>query len=260
MISMGGYGRIFRGEHKGQQVALKVVDQGVHDDSLTKDFCREAITWRSLSHRFILPLLGIFEENSQLILVSPFMENGTLTRWRSKQKRDVVEIRRLMLEVAEGIQYLHSGGIVHGDLHGGNILLDSEFHCQITDFGTIQHFESTVTQPTTVFLNFAAPELFGTCTACGLPECHHGAQNRSKTMETDIFAFGGICYSTFFDDIPFHDKNYFQIVRLVMDGMRPDRPPGMEDDTWNLIQCCWEPVPSKRPTIEQIVKALIPPT
>jgi len=65
---------------------------------------------------------------------------------------------------------------------------------------------------------------------------------------------------TFFDNIPFHDKNYFQVVRLVMDGMRPDRPPGMEDDTWNLIQCCWEPIPSKRPTIEQIVKALTPPT
>jgi hypothetical protein len=113
MISMGGYGRVFRGELKGQQVALKVVDQGVHDvsalsgfllddihlfdkDSLSKDFCREAITWRSLSHRFILPLLGIFEENSQLILVSPFMENGTLTRWRSKQKRDVIEIHRLV--------------------------------------------------------------------------------------------------------------------------------------------------------------------
>jgi hypothetical protein len=33
MISMGGFGRVFRGELKGQQVALKVVDMGVHDVS-----------------------------------------------------------------------------------------------------------------------------------------------------------------------------------------------------------------------------------
>ena len=30
IISMGGFGRVFRGEHKGQQVALKVVDKGLH--------------------------------------------------------------------------------------------------------------------------------------------------------------------------------------------------------------------------------------
>ena len=67
---------------------------------------------------------------------------------------------------------------------------------------------------------------------------------------------------TFFDNIPFYDKNYFQVVLLVMDGVRPNRleSPGMEDDTWNLIQSCWEPIPSKRQTIEQIVKALAPST
>ena len=65
-------------------------------DSLRTDFCREALAWRSLAHRFILPLLGVFEENSDLFLVSPFMPNGTLAQWRSKQKPDVTEIHRLV--------------------------------------------------------------------------------------------------------------------------------------------------------------------
>ena len=66
----------------------------------------------------------------------------------------------------------------------------------------------------------------------------------------------------FFDNIPFHEKNDFQVVLLVMDGARPDRleSPAMEDDTWNLIQYCWEPIPSERPTIEQIMKTLTTPT
>lgn len=66
-------------------------------DSLSKDFCREALTWRSLTHHFILPLLGIFKDGPQLFLVSPFMDNGTLTGWRKKKEPNKIsEIHRLV--------------------------------------------------------------------------------------------------------------------------------------------------------------------
>jgi hypothetical protein len=65
-------------------------------DSLGKDFCREAIAWGSFAHRFILPLLGIFKEKSELFLVSPFVANGTLIQWRKEQNWDVVEIHRMV--------------------------------------------------------------------------------------------------------------------------------------------------------------------
>src|SRR6266550_5370631 len=63
---------------------------------------------------------------------------------------------------------------------------------------------------------------------------------------------------TFFDSAPFHDKSHYQIVRLITNGERPDRleSPRMEDDTWHLIQKCWEPIPSKRSTIKDIATAL----
>jgi serine/threonine protein kinase len=126
-----------------------------------------------------------------------------------------------MLEVAEGIQYLHSEGIVHGDLHGvstllsyfqlthhivrqGNVLIDSTFHCQITDFGSTRHAETAVTQSTTaISVHFAAPELFGMCTNCCRPSCdgcHAGdrKEHRSKTMKTDVYAFGSLYYAVRF--------------------------------------------------------------
>ena len=51
--------------------------------------------WRSLSHSYILPLLGIFEVESQLFLVSPYMKNGTLDVWRGNKQLEpgVDEIR-----------------------------------------------------------------------------------------------------------------------------------------------------------------------
>ena len=112
-VPMGGFGRVYRGKHKGQQVALKVVERGSNNvsatpfflyntDSFGKDLRRKAfywetLAWQSLSHRFILPLKGIFEDASQAYFVTPFMPNGTLIQWRRQSKApDVPSIHRLV--------------------------------------------------------------------------------------------------------------------------------------------------------------------
>ena len=62
----------------------------------------------------------------------------------------------------------------------------------------------------------------------------------------------------FFDTVPFPKANNFRIMRLVTDGIRPDRlqSPAMDDKTWDLISNCWKANPSGRPTMEQIVNLL----
>lgn len=92
--------------------------------------------WRSLNHKFLLPFSGIYEDESvsQFSLVSPYMENGTLSQWRKNVNPSIAEIKRLVgfasfgsswkltlceiLEVAQGIAYIHAEGVVHGDICG----------------------------------------------------------------------------------------------------------------------------------------------
>ena len=52
--------------------------------------------WRSLSHESVLPFLGIHEDKpaSLLFLVSPYMQNGTLSQWRAKSNPSVAEIQK----------------------------------------------------------------------------------------------------------------------------------------------------------------------
>ena len=96
--------------------------------------------WRSLNHKFILPFLGIYEEKSisQLFLVTPYIENGTLAQWRKKENPPIAEIEQhvrfflfralwkltlcKILEVAQGVAYIHSEGVVHGDIRGVSYL------------------------------------------------------------------------------------------------------------------------------------------
>ena len=81
------------------------------------------------------------------------------------------------------------------------MLLDSELHCKIADFGLARHAEATFSRSTRTFLpNFAAPELFGMCTKCSEPECGgchegHGEHHTGKTTESDVYAFGCLYYA-----------------------------------------------------------------
>ena len=65
----------------------------------------------------------------------------------------------------------------------------------------------------------------------------------------------------FFNTVPFHTSSEHQIIRLITNGNRPAQlqSPKMEDNTWHLVQSCWESVPSKRPKMSKIVEALTLP-
>ena len=111
LIGSEGFGLAFKGEHEGKAVALKVLYNVHHNVVCTsptgrssqipflnfvskQDFCREALMWRSLHHKFLLPFLGIYENeaSSQLFLVSPYMTNGTLAQWRKRVVPSLLEV------------------------------------------------------------------------------------------------------------------------------------------------------------------------
>ena len=111
-IGSGGYASVLQGKYQGSLVALKVIEKQHKDvgtfpllfiqiadgwEKINLEFCQEALAWRSYSHRYILPLLGIFKEKSRLFLVFPYMANGTLASWREKKDPPVLsEIHRLV--------------------------------------------------------------------------------------------------------------------------------------------------------------------
>ncbi|KAF8333355.1 kinase-like domain-containing protein, partial [Amanita rubescens] len=184
----GGYfGDIFEGKHRGQVVALKLLRKADSSDNLL--FYREALIWRSLKHKFILHFFGIYELGmgtvSRLFLVSPYMKNGTLIRWRQKENPPVAEIQLRILEVAQGMEYIHSEGAVHGDLRGENVLLDDDLHVKIADFGLTRVLNATNTRSGALHANFAAPELF---------ECLSDDDVPARTHNSDVYAFGCLYY------------------------------------------------------------------
>ena len=68
------------------------------------------------------------------------------------------DLFRFMHEIAKGMEYLHSKGVLHGDLKGANVLVDDKYRCVISDFGQSEMksevYRISGTQPPRMFLAF----------------------------------------------------------------------------------------------------------
>ena len=47
--------------------------------------------WAMVKHEFVLSFLGIYKEQEEMFLVSPYMENGTLAQWGKNANPSVTE-------------------------------------------------------------------------------------------------------------------------------------------------------------------------
>ncbi|KAF9644222.1 kinase-like protein, partial [Thelephora ganbajun] len=131
-FTSGGYSDVYHGTLDGAKICVKRVralEKGGPQKAV-KAMCREALIWKHLNHPNILPLLGVTVAPPQLI--SNLMPGGTLPQYiREHPDSDRL---RLLYDVANGLHYLHSRGVIHGGIKGANILVDDSGHARIADF------------------------------------------------------------------------------------------------------------------------------
>ncbi|QRV98207.1 Tyrosine kinase specific for activated [Ceratobasidium sp. AG-Ba] len=162
------------------------------------------------------------------------MANGTLPEYISKNNS--VDRISLCLQITDGLTYLHdSRRMVHGDLKGANILVDSAGILKLADFGNTKLKEQTLqftTRTSPVYsLRWAAPEILNglRCTPPG-----------------DVYALGMTIYETVTGNVPYKDKQEMAVIVEVLNHRRfPVRNDFSmqahvdKDQLWDLLGRCW---------------------
>ncbi|KAG7087911.1 hypothetical protein E1B28_011960 [Marasmius oreades] len=247
----GTFGDVYRSMYNGKPVALKMLrmfQNQAERSKIYKRFCKEASIWQGLKHEFVLPLLGIDAENfpRQPCMVSPWMMNGTLVQFLRKNPRSNLD--RLLYQIIQGIDYLHSQEVVHGDLKGGNILIDERCRPRLADFGLTVFAEATM-QSTTDHggtLRWMAPELL----------YPHGEPQR-RSYASDIYAFACVCVEVYTGKCPFAEiPSEGQVITQLFQGARPKRPEKISDSLWKIVTHCWQTDKAARPRSHRVVDAL----
>ncbi|KAF8169206.1 kinase-like domain-containing protein, partial [Mycena galopus ATCC 62051] len=247
----GGFGDIYRASYGDQRVALKRMRYFVHGSDLRRmhlKFCREALLWKDLHHPNILPFLGIDRDSfpSSLCMVSPWMDHGVVMNYLKTYGHANVD--KLLYEIAQGLEYLHSHNIVHGDLRGANILIQEDWSACLADFGLSTFSDATATMSTARAgsPHWMAPELLA-------PE--HFGLDFARTPATDVYAFGCVCVELYTGRPPFSRLPQTIVLLKVLDGERPERPfgpPAMSDTLWRHVTNCWAESPTTRPSIQLV--------
>ncbi|KAJ3370758.1 hypothetical protein GGF31_003781 [Allomyces arbusculus] len=137
-LGTGSFGKVVRATWvvTGTVVAIKRIFrlQGYlnTNDDARDTVAREACMWSNLRHPHVLPLLGVSLTSDSPFFVMPLMENGDLSTYAKGRPQQHL---RLLHETAQGMAYLHSRSVVHGDLKANNVLVDHGGRALVCDFG-----------------------------------------------------------------------------------------------------------------------------
>ncbi|KAF9780864.1 kinase-like domain-containing protein [Thelephora terrestris] len=255
----GAFGDVWKHEYQGQQVAVKVLKMYESDDLrlVTRRFCKEFITWKSLRHPNVLPLLGVAMSESRFAMVSEWMPNGNIKEY--VKGHESVNRFELLVGITEGLIYMHERGMIHGDLKGANILIDGNGRARLADFGLL----AIVSDPATIISSAAfsgagthrwmSPELLD-------PERFQLKHSR-PTKLSDCYALGMVVYEVLSGKVPLYHRGHYVVVTWILDGERPERPQGAEgswfnDKLWSVLERCWKATASDRPRAAEVLLCL----
>ncbi|TKY59259.1 Serine/threonine-protein kinase HT1 [Spatholobus suberectus] len=248
----GAHSRLYHGMYKDEPVAVKIIrvpdddENGTLADRLEKQFIREVTLLSRLHHQNVIKFVAACRKPPVYCVITEYLSEGSLRAYLHKLERKTIPLQKLIafaLDIAHGMEYIHSQGVIHRDLKPENVLISENFHLKIADFGIAceeAYCDLFADDPGTY--RWMAPEMI---------------KRKSYGRKVDVYSFGLILWEMVTGTIPYEDMTPIQAAFAVVNkNSRPvipsDCPPAMRA----LIEQCWSLHPDKRPEFWQVVKVL----
>lgn len=202
-LGTGGSSQVFLAQDTklNREVAIKVLDPvAAADAGLRHQFLKEARSLAQLSHAGIVSVYDVGEVENQPYIVMEHLAGGSLKgRIETLGPLKAGDAARIAIEIANGLAFAHSKGIIHADLKPSNILFDADDHAKIADFGIARTPQEDA----------ATPQLFATAMYVA-PERVEG---KHATVQTDVYGLGLILYEMLVGQPPFTSTNAGVLMR-----------------------------------------------
>ncbi|XP_061756371.1 ephrin type-A receptor 7 isoform X4 [Nerophis ophidion] len=241
-------GRITLPGIQDASVAIKTLKMG-YTEKQKRDFLCEASIMAQFDHPNVLHLEGVVTRGKPVMIVTEFMENGSLDAFLRMHdgKFTIIQLVGMLRGIAAGMRYLVDMGYVHQDLAARNVLVNSNLVCKVSDFGVSRLLNE---DPETVYsttggkipVRWTAPE---------------AVQFRKFTSASDVWSYGIVMWEVMsYGEWPYWDMSNQDVNKALQEGYRlpapMDCPPGLHQ----LMLDCWQKDRGDRPKFDQIVSIL----
>jgi eukaryotic-like serine/threonine-protein kinase len=195
-LGTGASAHVFLAEDVTLQrhVAVKVLQPGLaSDEAFLKRFRAEARSVASLNHPHVLRVFDWGEDTDGPYLVMEYLGGGSLRDLLDRGDRlSPSQAAHLGTEVAQGLAYAHSRGLVHRDIKPANLLFDEEGRVRVADFGVARALaEAAYTEP--------AGAMVGTARYIS-PE---SAEGKPVDGRADVYSLALVLYEALTGTVPF---------------------------------------------------------
>jgi len=226
-------------------IAIKIIELEEFADSSLEEIRRELQMMRMCRHENVIAYHVAFPAKRQMWLVMPLLAGGSCANvMRARQSTGGFEdeeiIAYILRETAKAMKYFHDNMQIHRDLKAGNILLSGDAKVFLSDFGVAAPLRDDKTRQTFVGTPcWMAPEVL--------------QQEGGYDYKADIWSFGITAIELAYGEAPYQRLHPLKVMKIIMEK----DPPRIDRRRWdilfvNLIECCLQKEPSKRPTMDEI--------
>ncbi|XP_031665889.1 ephrin type-A receptor 3 isoform X1 [Oncorhynchus kisutch] len=253
VIGAGEFGEVCSGclRLQGKReiyVAIKSLKAG-YADKQRRDFLSEASIMGQFDHPNIIRLEGVVTRCKPVMIITEFMENGSLDTFLKKHDGQftVIQLVGMLRGIASGMKYLSDMSYVHRDLAARNILVNSNLVCKVSDFGLSRVLEDDpeaayTTQGGKIPIRWTSPEAIA---------------YRKFTSASDVWSYGIVMWEVVsYGERPYWEMSNQDVIKAIDEGYRLPAPMDCPVVLHQLMLECWEKGRSERPKFGQIVTTL----
>jgi serine/threonine kinase 3 len=241
-LGEGSYGSVYKALHKksGQVLAIKQVP--VYKD--LQEIIKEISIMQQCDSPWIVKFYGSYFKNTDLWIVMEYCGAGSVSDIMKLLKKTLTEdeIATILCDTLKGLEYLHLRRKIHRDIKAANILLNTEGHAKLADFGVSAQLTDTTAKRTTVIGTpfWMAPEVI---------------QEIGHDCVADIWSLGITALEMAESKPPYGDIHPVRAIFMI-----PTKPPPSfrEPDQWSpefidFVSQCLVKNPEKRATSTKLL-------
>ena len=213
-IGRGAMGIVYLAEDEGlgRRVAIKTILASMDSEEqkgYLARFKQEAKALGGLNHPSIITVFEFGDERGVAYLAMEYLQGHEVRDLIDTRKLDLAAAVDIAAQVAEGLAFAHSRGVVHRDIKPGNVMVIEGNRAKIMDFGIARVRTSDLKTQTGLMLG--SPRYMSPEQVLGRPVDHR----------SDIFSLGLVLYEMIAGVHPFSGNDVHQIMYQVCNGQAP---------------------------------------